>query len=48
MKKIVVTELSGGRENPPTGAAQEWPSFADAYAALYINMNLTRRVMSKG
>jgi hypothetical protein len=37
-----VVELSDGREreSPPTRAAQEWPSFADSYAALYINLNL--------
>jgi hypothetical protein len=35
-----VVELSDGRENPPTRAAQEWPSFTDSYAALYINLNL--------
>lgn len=45
---IVVTELSGGRENSPTKAAQERPSFTDAYAALYINLNLTRDVVPKG
>jgi hypothetical protein len=44
----VVTELSGGRETPPTTAAQEWPSFADVYAALYVNLNLTCCVVQKG
>jgi hypothetical protein len=38
---IVVTELSGDRKNPSTRAAQEWPSFTDVCAALYLNLNLT-------
>jgi len=28
-------------------AAQEWPSFADAYAALYIHLNLTHVVQCR-
>jgi hypothetical protein len=36
----IIVELSDGRENLPTRAAQEWPSFADSYTALYITLNL--------